>query len=156
MNRIISNNLELKPIIVNLQKTQQIIDFKFELPKSELLKNIYSNNTQNPQAIWRKYSDGVDIPVYKNCQNKLLFNENGQLSELQGDFKYTVNNIEYTVKNLGKLITYDKDQIIGIYQYPNSNQYSIASGDTSKQNDFRSYDRASKDATITGFWNVIK
>lgn len=156
MNRIISNNLELKPIIVNLQKTQQIIDFKFELPKSELLKNIYSNNTQNPQAIWHKYSDDVDIPVYKNFQNKLLFNENGQLSELQGDFKYTVDNIEYTVKNLGKLITYDKDQIIGIYQYPNSNQYSIASGDTSKQNDFRSYDRASKDATITGFWNVIK
>ena len=141
-----------------LAQALQVIDCNIDVPSSRLLKNIYSRKTSEPQAVWFKDGDKKDpLYVYSNVNDTLFQESNGELTKLSKNFTYKISPEETAICNLSWL-EYDSEIFIKADNYPKGNYYRIGNGYTNngKLLGYRYYENASKDATITGFWNVIK
>ena len=144
----IRNNLEKLPqLVFNIEDNTQIITLKFNVPEMYLLKDTYTRKGQSPLAIWSH--DKGDTFVYKDYSNELLYVKNGELQILDKDFEI----FGHSNPNLVNLIQKDSSQLIGIHLYPGTNKYKLGSEGSESRACY--YQNASKDATITGYYNDI-
>lgn len=140
-----------------LAQALQVIDCNIDVPSSKLLKTIYSRKASEPQAVWFKDGDKKNpLYVYSNVDDTLFQENNGELAKLSKNFTYNISSEKTATCDLS-WIEYDPEIFIKVDRYPKGNYYKI--GNTYSEDLFggyRYYENASKDATITGFWNVIK
>lgn len=167
--KIASNN----NVQVQLQPTTQVIDFQYNIPSTEELKNTYKNMVAQIASLIYLADSTVAIPSSQTYANSLYYlDKSNNLVPLTKQFSYRLCNWSWaqevdasdlivssydstvrTLDTLGQLIKYNADQIFEVRRYPTKNLYMIGTGEDKSDRNW--YTGASKDAEFTQYWKKI-
>lgn len=132
--KIASNN----NVQVQLQPTTQVIDFQYNIPSTEELKNTYKNMVAQIASLIYLADSTVAIPSSQTYANSLYYlDKSNNLVPLTKQFSYRLCNWSWaqevdasdlivssydstvrTLDTLGQLIKYNADQIFEVRRYP--------------------------------------